>query len=376
MKKILFISHDATRTGAPILLLNLAEALMANQNNKYVLSFLIKQPPYDLVDKFSSYPVKLATDNNYSIRKRLHLSKYSLRNIKNSLTGVDLIISNTLTNGDILPVIRKYFQGPVYSYIHELEMAAQYFTNTQDVNALRECTNHYLVPSLAVKKFLQESYSIADNNISLLQYYIPSLNNEIKKRAENNTLIIGGVGTIDWRKGPDLFIQVAYLTFQKKPDADIKFIWKGAINNIDLLRLQYDISKTGLKDKIEFQPASDDMQSFYKKIDVFLLTSREDPYPLVVLEAADAGVPTICFENAGGAPEFIHNSKAGVCVDYLDTTAMAASVFNYYENKEQKISEGKAAKFTLSQTHQNSSYIANQLEAIINNTSNNINARN
>src|ERR1700676_3321938 len=84
-KRILFISHDATRTGAPILLLNLAQALRDNHYSKYILPFLIKQPPYDVLNKFSSYPLKLATDKNYSLRKILHLSKYSLRHIKKSL---------------------------------------------------------------------------------------------------------------------------------------------------------------------------------------------------------------------------------------------------------------------------------------------------
>jgi len=47
--------------------------------------------------------------------------------------------------------------------------------------------------------------------------------------------------------------------------------------------------------------------------DIFLLSSREDPYPLVVLEAAFQKVPTICFKEAGGIKEFV-GDDAGWCM--------------------------------------------------------------
>jgi glycosyltransferase involved in cell wall biosynthesis len=58
---------------------------------------------------------------------------------------------------------------------------------------------------------------------------------------------------------------------------------------------------------------------------IFALTSREDPYPLVVLEAGLSGVPVVCFQGAGGAPELVE-ADGGVVVPYLDIELMADSI--------------------------------------------------
>src|SRR3954447_2327778 len=55
---------------------------------------------------------------------------------------------------------------------------------------------------------------------------------------------------------------------------------------------------------------------------VHLLTSREDPFPSVVLEAMSAGAPTVAFEEAGGAPDVIRDLRAGVAVPLGDVPAM------------------------------------------------------
>ena len=58
--------------------------------------------------------------------------------------------------------------------------------------------------------------------------------------------------------------------------------------------------------------------------DLLALTSREDPCPLVNMEAMESGLPVVAFDGAGGAPEVL--GDAGVCVPYLDVAAMAAAV--------------------------------------------------
>ena len=55
------------------------------------------------------------------------------------------------------------------------------------------------------------------------------------------------------------------------------------------------------------------------------MISREDPYPLVCLEAASVGKPIICFADAGGMPEFVEED-CGFVVPYLDIDGFAARV--------------------------------------------------
>lgn len=373
VSKILIISHDANRVGGPILLLHLAEALTAS--GRYSVSFLIKQAPLVIVDRFKKYPcyvaakpvnlfTKIASRLN-RIFPFLNISQFNYSNIIASLQDIDIVLSNTITNGDILPVIAKNFKGVVCSYVHELEMSARVFTTPSQIQQVIENSNLFMVPSSAVKKYLEQDLHISGNKIHVLPYYIPPPATTIKKQQENQKFIVAGVGTTEWRKGTDLFIQTAVLLFAKQPNATIEFWWKGANEGIDLERYRYEIKKVGLSEKIMFLPNTENIEQFFASMNLFILPSREDPYPLVVLEAANYNVPCICFDNAGGSPEFVKDFNSGVCVPYLDTNAMADAILNYYYNSSILNMQGENARKGLIEKHQNAPAIADTFTDIL-----------
>jgi glycosyltransferase involved in cell wall biosynthesis len=63
------------------------------------------------------------------------------------------------------------------------------------------------------------------------------------------------------------------------------------------------------------------------------LPSREDPFPLVCLEAAAFEKPILCFENAGGMPEFVEED-AGFVVPYLDVEVMCQRVAQLHDDPQ------------------------------------------
>jgi hypothetical protein len=69
-----------------------------------------------------------------------------------------------------------------------------------------------------------------------------------------------------------------------------------------------------------------DIAALLSAADAFVLTSREDPFPSVVLEALYAGLPTIAFEDSGGIPELLRVHPLGHIVPFADTVAMAAAL--------------------------------------------------
>jgi glycosyltransferase involved in cell wall biosynthesis len=80
-----------------------------------------------------------------------------------------------------------------------------------------------------------------------------------------------------------------------------------------------------LSHHITFLGRKSEFKEYFKAGDVFLLSSREDPFPLVCLEAAQLGLPVICFEKAGGMPEFVEQD-AGFVVPFEDTQSAAAKI--------------------------------------------------
>ena len=371
-KKILFISHDASRTGAPILLLNLARLL---KENGYAIDFLLKkggplEHQFRELGEECFIAHRAASASLFSRLKRRIYRKpfFDLRTL--NWEGYSLILSNTITNGDILPLIREKYKGKIISYIHELQMATQFFTSADHVQDLLKCTDHFIVPSITVKDHLISNLEVLPAGISLLNYFIPANSTMADKDLiPKSTYHVGGAGTTDWRKGSDLFIHVALNVFKKLPDLKIHFFWKGAAeHHFETERLLYDINKAGLANKVTLLPANQEMNDFYGLLDLFLLPSREDPYPLVVLEAAGSGVPSICFDNSGGATEFIKESGGGLTVSYLDTVQMADKVIYYYEYPNKRDEAGLLAKNYLINRHQNQQYIFDQFEEILKRT--------
>lgn len=97
------------------------------------------------------------------------------------------------------------------------------------------------------------------------------------------------VGTIQRRKGPDLFGQVADLARAK--GLPYRFIWAGHQTE-EVGELSENV------DWIGFQP-SDKLQAMMRKVDRFMLTSWDDPFPLSCLEALSWGVPIVSYHYSG-----------------------------------------------------------------------------
>ena len=107
--------------------------------------------------------------------------------------------------------------------------------------------------------------------------------------------------------------------------------------------------RLGLGDRIKFVGPLEQPAELFAAMDVFALTSREDPFPLVMLEAAAAGVPVVCFAGGGGAPEFV-DPDAGRVAPFLDVAGMAAAISDLLERGEERQRMGHVAAEPRSQT--------------------------
>ena len=150
------------------------------------------------------------------------------------------------------------------------------------------------------------------------------------------------MATLIWRKGPELFLAVAQQVTRQLPD--VHFIWVGGDpQSATYQELQRDVRLLGLQDRVTLAGNQADIASYYAAFDVFLLTSREDPFPLVCLEAALYETPVLCFANSGGMPEFVRDD-AGVVVPYLDTVAMAANTIALLQDERRRLQLGRTAR--------------------------------
>ena len=164
-----------------------------------------------------------------------------------------------------------------------------------------------------------------------------------------DAFIVGACGTVSFYKGIDIFIQLARAILRRMGDKPVCFIWVGDVRTGDVegevfrRMVRRDISKLGLDRFVRITGSVPDPEDYFCLFDVFTLTSRVDAFPLVVLEAAQAGKPVICFDGAGGAKEFVADD-CGFAAPYLDIDAMADKVIELLSSEEKRGRCGRNAR--------------------------------
>lgn len=125
-----------------------------------------------------------------------------------------------------------------------------------------------------------------------------------------------GMGPAGWRKGTDRFIGVAHELRRTHPSASAHWIG-GRPEGAHVWAAGADLAVT-------WHPSVDDPWVGLAARTVLLLPSREDPLPLVVLEAGARAIPVVT-SATGGLPELLGEDR-GLVVDGHDVAALAAAV--------------------------------------------------
>lgn len=130
--------------------------------------------------------------------------------------------------------------------------------------------------------------------------------------TEADSLVVGA-GYADMRKGFDLFLQLWQRFTRPAQDASSRtpaagrfhFVWLGDIDPGLRESLAPDIAFAKAASTFHLPGQVAQVSPWLSAADAFVLTSREDPYPSVVLEALASGLPCCAFAHSGGIPELL-----------------------------------------------------------------------
>ncbi len=373
--KILFISHDATRTGAPILLLNFLKWL--KKNSDFTFEVLLRNPG-PLVEEFAEIaPVRIVHHQHSLISLiQVHGKKRGLRywikemarRLKPASTDPraasvkklvsyyskfkpDLVYSNTVVNGDLLEAFSG-FDCPVISHIHELDNIISVF-GEKNWQSVKRKTGQFITASTAVKENLVLNRSVDASLIDVVYSFVitrqgntvTSESNALRNKLgiPEEAFVVCGSGLDEWRKGTDLFIRCASSVNKRKSDS-AHFLWVGGWLSEQARKEHLELAaRLQVADRTTFTGMVDNPLDYFALASVFILTSREDPFPLVCLEAASMGIPIMCFAEAGGMPVFVEED-AGSVLPFGDFSAMAEKIIELIENPSLRNTLGARAR--------------------------------
>jgi glycosyltransferase involved in cell wall biosynthesis len=377
---ILFLSHDSSRTGAPIFLLNLLRWL--HRHGRFGFRTLTGRhgelsPEFAALGALDSF--EPARTLGYKIMRRLQLqsvydSPHQAR-LREALAGdeIALLYVNSIASAGMLDFL-SFLQCPVICHVHELEGAIRTI-GSEKIAQLEKHRPLYVAVSRAVKANLVQNHGIAPSRIEVIHGFIPTAG----MKADNGRLphdqlpaqlaipsdakVVCACGSIDFRKGPDLFLELASKiaeTYNAKP---VHFIWVGGSPE-KVAAMTRQLDGAPMQSHVHFVGQTSDPARYLGASDVFVLTSREDPFPLVVMEAARRGKPIVCFGSAGGAPEFVEED-AGFVVPGLDVQQMSERVVELLSSPSLAHRMGEAASRKVFARHSLEAGAADRIASVI-----------
>lgn len=344
-KKILFIGHDAFLAGSQRLLLDTLQWLKRNTQIDCRLLLLLNEGP--LLDEYEQTTPLLLR----SRQKRL-VQLITLQEITTLCDGIpDCILGNTAVAARIYPLLSEW-NIPIVTYVHELEASLKKFAGEEAIEALLQYSNHIIATSEPVRQNLISNHGVKTNYCTTIDSYLEprlyplSQQEKMQLREALNLPKKGclflGCGTKDWRKGIDLFFEVAKKTKKSSSQEKPVFCWLGSGEDASLPPEFYATLSTKIEDVIIINEVLHP-GPYFQAADVFLLSSREDPFPLVAIMAALCQTPIVCFADAGGIPEFVA-CDAGIVVPYEDVSAMSQACLQLIQQPQLREQFGIAGR--------------------------------
>ncbi|TAM73608.1 glycosyltransferase family 1 protein [bacterium] len=158
--------------------------------------------------------------------------------------------------------------------------------------------------------------------------------------------VFGMIGRINRWKGHDRFLRAAAAVVG---EAAAHFVIIGAplFRDADFVdELHAMAAALDLTPHVTFVPWLADPRPAYAALDVLCNCSTKEPFGRTSLEAAAAGVPTICFDD-GGTAELIVDGESGLVVPAGDEAALTRAILAFACDERRRRSAGEAARALL-----------------------------
>lgn len=334
---IIFVSHEASRTGAPTVLLSMLRWIKATTDIQFGIVIGADGP---LRSEFEALAPCFLMDKYPREIKKEKLREFCGLNVQ-------VVYLNTIVSG-IYGAYLTFLNAKFITHVHEMENVFVLFEDA--FKGLLSFCSDFIAVSEGSVNAIERRVKNKDINITRIPPFVDSFEGEADPASLQSgpqMPVIYACGTLEARKGPDLFCDVAERLIEQGC-TQFKMKWIGPKATFDLAA---EIARRGLGTHVEWLGPQPNPRRLFLDGAVFLLPSREDPFPLVCLEAAERGLPVICFDDRAGSMHTFVEMDAGVVVDHLNTDAMADAIKLLLEDVELRRALGHRAKQKMAERH-------------------------
>lgn len=179
-------------------------------------------------------------------------------------------------------------------------------TDVDRVRLARFCTNAYSIPN---------SRSFHPDSV---------------KPSTNKRLLC--VARLTRQKGVDMLLDVYALVNRARPEWSLKIIGSGP----DSEKINRKVQELGIGSSTQIIDVCENMEDEYQQAAIYVLTSRWEGFPMVLLEAQACGLPVVAFNCETGPAEIISDGESGYLVPTFDTNQMADRIIELIDHPERR----------------------------------------
>ncbi|WP_347289025.1 glycosyltransferase [Bilophila wadsworthia] len=334
--RLILISHDMQRGGAPAALLNLAREL---RNRHHIQLQVLTFQGGPLIDDFNEIGCQVHllnlpfTGTDTSLPESVKMLLASLAE-----HGFDKVIGNTVISGRLTKLLKEYGMR-VISLVHEMPKLIHMLNLTDNARQLALYSDHIVFGGRHVLEnfiYLPDSpkkhITIIGQGSRMPVFTADKTPAREKLRKQlgipKDAFLVVGCGLGEPRKGTDYFAEtLARLT--EEENFTPYFLWIGGFCDGILEKKVVDIvNRHGVQHHFIVLDFQKDLIPYFIGADLFFLCSREDPFPTVILDAMRLGLPCLSFSESGGAEEMLGDGR-GILVEFLNIDAAAAAIRNF-----------------------------------------------
>lgn len=317
--KILFFTPLAGRTGSEMMIAYIINHFDRTKFQASIVSFsdgeLLKELPKDVKPYF--------VDRNFSLKDKIvfRLFKNPLHAAIEKIQATekaDIWYFNTITMPEVYS-LAKQLGVRIVTHFHELPQSFM-ILGKHEFKMIVDESNLLIGCAEIVCEAIKDA---GGKNIKLLYETIDTskvISNSnrctiLKKQLgikDGDTIWVMS-GTADARKGFDFLPEIA----QRLDNPNHHLIWLGqSIDNGLSYYVEQKCKNSNFSTKIHILGSQkEDYYNYLSLASAFLLLSREDPFPLVMLEAAYLGKPIFSFQS-GGVSEFIEEGMGKISPNF------------------------------------------------------------
>ena len=294
---------------------NLTEELHVIVFNRYKLGEAVGTDMILASSKVFIYP----TDSDSKFSYISDAKKITKKILKTHSHGLDLVTAqDPFMTGWVGYKIAKKFKIPLQIQIHT-DFLSPYFKKESLLNRIRVLIAKFIIPKASCIRVVSEriknsllarGYWLVPEKIVVLPIFVDigkikntSISIDLHKKYSQFDFIILMASRFTKEKNIKIAISAINEIIKEYPKTGLIIVGVGPEEN----NLKFKIKNLKLLNNVIIEPWNNDLISYYKTADLFLLTSNYEGYGRTIIEAAAAGCKIVS-SNVGIADEVLNNN--------------------------------------------------------------------